>query len=32
MQKLLDRKDAEKDYLQKTWYLERYRATLVDGM
>lgn len=32
MQKLLDRKNAEKDYLQETWYLERYRATLVDGV
>lgn len=32
MQKLLDRKDAEKDYLQETWYLKRYRVTLVDGV
>lgn len=32
MQKLLDRKDAEKDYLQKTWYLERYGVAMVDGL
>ena len=30
MQKLLDGKDAEKDYLQKTWYIERYRVVVVD--
>lgn len=32
MQKLLDGKDAEKDYLQETWYIERYGVTLVDGL
>lgn len=32
MQKLLDRKDAEKDYLQEAWYLERYGVALVDGV
>ena len=32
MQKLLDGKDAEKDYLQETWYIEGYRAVMVDGL
>jgi hypothetical protein len=32
VQKLLDGKDAEKDYLQKTWYIERYGAVMVDGL
>lgn len=32
MQELLDGKDAEKDYLQKTWYIERYGVIVVDGV
>nr|DAK72181.1 MAG TPA: hypothetical protein [Caudoviricetes sp.]DAS41060.1 MAG TPA: hypothetical protein [Caudoviricetes sp.] len=32
MQKLLDGEDAKENNLQETWYIERYRAVMVDGL